>query len=154
MGDQHMLVLWPEPDDPDWRDTKQGGLFAYLVYREVGPPDRAEIDVFAHLSSPGLALPKALASQLWAPPHVTQPRGAPRSLAPWSKPLRAAVYLGSCPWTPVGRRGAPFQVCRTDLTKTGDAIAHALDYELGYAGDILTFVSPAMKRRRWTWADA
>lgn len=152
-GDQDVFVLWPEEDDPDWRDTGEGGLFAYGVYRAIGEQDRAHVDVNAHLHSPRLPLGKALGAQLWAPPVVGGPVGRRPSIAPWSRPLRAALFLGSCPRSLVHvETGEPFQVDRGALTQTGEAIMHSLDYEYRFRGDVLTFCGVPQRRRRWSWS--
>lgn len=148
LGEQDCLVLWPEVGD-DWTDTGDGGLFSYLVYRGLGRPERTYVDVSAHLNTPHIAntLDRALEAQLWAPPFQSPPilgsTRRPRQPEGWSVELRAAIYLGSTDKSLVRRdTGEHLQVCRENLTHTGDAIAHALDFEYGWPGEILTLLSP------------
>lgn len=148
---QHVFMSWPEEDDPRWRDTGEDGMFGYLVYRAISQMDHIPIDVNAHLHTPHLPLPDALGGQLWAAPVVGGPVDQPQSVIPWSQPLRAALYLGSCPRSLVNvDTGEPFRIERTTLTWTGDAIMHTMNYEYGFGGDLLTF-SGRPCRRRWKW---
>jgi hypothetical protein len=140
MVDQDGLVAWPVGDD--WVDSGDGGLFAYLVHRAVATPDRARVDVFPCLTSSAMTFPEALLRQLWAPPRVERPAvlNGEGPLHPWSRPLRSVLWLGS---TPLALRhrdtGERFQVCRENLTRDGDAVAHCLDHVYDWPGDILTF---------------
>lgn len=152
VGDQHVFVNWPGDDDPQWRDTRQGGLFALLAYRLDPALDRITVDVDARLYSPTMPTRTALAHQLWAAPDLGGPVQWSHSLRPWNEPLRAVVYLGSTPRSLVHvDTGEPFQVCRRHLTMTGDSVAHVLDYEYRFSGDILTFSGRPQRHRRWTW---
>lgn len=143
--DQDGLVSWPV--GPDWVDSGDGGLFAYLVHRGVAAPDRANVDVFPCLASSAMPMPEALLRQLWAPPRVERPAvlNGEGPLHPWSRPLRSVLWLGSTPRSLRHRvTGVGFQVCREDLTLTGREVAHILDYMHGvdgdlFPGDILTF---------------
>lgn len=150
--DQNVFVLWPDGEDPEWRDTRQGGLFAFLVYRGIIGLDLPKVDVKARLGVPRMPLGAALSSQLWAPPSITGPPGE-RSVESWSRSLRAVLFLGSSVRSTVHvPDGDPFQVTRGSLTKTGDAMMHVLDYEYGLDGVLLTFSGlpqePRPRRRR------
>lgn len=138
------FVNWPAPGGA-WEDSGHGGLFAYLVYRHLGIGERTRVDVTGHLYATTLPLNKALASQLWAPPQVELPfelEWDEEPLSPWSKELRAVLFLGSTRRSLVhADTGEHFQVCREHLNRDGDAIAHVLDYEYHWPGDILTFVA-------------
>lgn len=142
------FVAWPDPGGA-WRDSGLGGLFAYLVYRGLGIPERARVDVTGHLYTTTMPLNDALASQLWAPPRVGRPFDLlhdEEPLSPWSKELRCVIYLGSTQRSLVHTEtGEHFQVRRENLTMDGDAIAHVLDYEYNWPGDILTFVGTEME---------
>lgn len=135
---------WPSPEG-DWQDSGHGGLFAYLVYRHIGVGERTRVDVTGHLYTTTLPLNKALASQLWAPPRVERPFELlhdEEPLSPWSQELRGVLYLGSTKRSLVHvDTGEHFQVSREHLIHDGDAIAHVLDYEYNWPGDILTFVA-------------
>src|SRR5206468_11177961 len=129
-------------------DTGEG-MFAYGVWRQIGV-DGIDIDVFAHLHSPGIPTLTTLAMQLWAPPFVGSPVEPEQSFEPWSVPLRAAFLLGSTPRSLVHvDTGEPFQVCKANLTRTGDAIMHSMDHTYNSHGDILTFAGRPPKQRRW-----
>lgn len=145
---QHCFVLWPDPGEGEWIDSGQGGLFAYLVYRALHIADRSDVDVGVQLITPALPLEESLARQLWAPPWPGRTEGEePLALA---AAMRTAIYLGSTGHTLVHRDdGRHFRVCRDDLTRDGDAVAHVLDYEYSMPGDILTFLMPGNGPSYW-----
>jgi hypothetical protein len=106
----------------------------------VATPDRARVDVFPCLTSTTMTFPEALLRQLWAPPRVERPAvlNGEGPLHPWSRPLRSVLWLGSTPRALRHRdTGERFQVCRENLTREGDEIAHLLDYVYGSEGDVM-----------------
>lgn len=152
MADQDCFVLWPEVAG-EWVDSGQGGLFAYLIYRCVGVPERAMIDVAPRLNSPVKPITRALEMQLWSPPFRGRgPDPAPlpnEGARAWSTELRAAMYLGSTPASLMTASGAHLQLCRTDLTLDGDAVAHCLDHVYASPGEILTLLAPKPTGKWW-----
>jgi hypothetical protein len=131
MMSEPRLVAWPESDA--WRDTGEGGLFAWLVVPAKEYDTAATVDCWAMLSDPDVALNH---KDLW--PHAGS---FSREEDENSAPLAAAVFLGSTRaslWNDEG--GTYFIATAGDLTKAG-ADLHALLYELfGVRPLIATFL--------------
>lgn len=161
--DAFTLINWPTGDDR-YRDTGEGGMFAYAVVTtaDVSLKEACTVDVAHYLTRPDVCVSRE--AELWEPfdyhasgsTRLHNVRARLEQLGEHkfkdslnrmigedelSVPLRAALYLGSTSASlSLADGGGYFEATYGDLTPAGRALCESLSAAYGTSPQIVTFL--------------